>query len=313
MTQSTPNRRTLWLALVVALVALAAILVTQWEFLWGIMPGRVGAPEATIVVTTLVEETEPVARLAVLGDVGTGEADEWATANLVVEASDPHPFDGLVLLGDNVYPDGNPDRLEATVFDPFGPVLDQGTDLLAVLGNHDVDSGYAEGQVEALSMPGRWYSEEIGSVLFIGLDSNVVENSDQMRWLESTLADTDPNQWVIVAMHHPAYSGGFHGPTWDVRLDWVPLFEQHGVDLVLAGHDHDYQRMVPIEGVTYIVSGGGARLRPADYADDTEYAASVLHYLDIAVWEDRVEVTAVSSAGAFDHVTITKAGEHTDE
>lgn len=285
-----------------------AILVTQWEFLWGVMPGRVGAPEATIVVTTLAEETEPVARLAVLGDVGTGEPDEWATANLVVEAGVTDPFDGLVLLGDNVYEDGDPERLDATVFDPFGPVLDQGTDLLPVLGNHDVYDGNGEGQVEILGMPGRWYSEEIGSVLFIGLDSNIVGNSEQLSWLGDTLADRDPTQWVIVAMHHPAYSAGWHGPTWDVRLNWVPLFEQHDVDLVLAGHDHDYQRMSPMNGVQYIVSGGGSRIRPTDEAEFTEYAASVLHYLDITVWEDRLEVTAVSSEGPFDHVTITSNG-----
>lgn len=305
MTQSQTNKRTRGLALLVAIVAVAALVITQWELIWTSMPGRIGAPEATIAITVPVDDTGPEVRLAVLGDVGTGDADEWATANLVVEAASEDPFDGLVLLGDNAYPKGDPERLDATVFDPFGPVLDEGAVLLAVLGNHDVKAGNAQGQVDALGMPGRWYSTEIGSVLFIGLDSNLVDDPDQMSWLESSLADSESAQWVIVGMHHPAYSAGYHGSTKDVQRNWAPLFERFDVDLVLAGHDHDYQRIMPINGVTYIVSGGGSQTRVTDEASYTSYAAAVLHFLDITVWEDRIEVTAVSGDGPFDHVTIT--------
>ena len=299
------KRRINWLTVIIAVLALAAVVVWQWEFVWGQLPGAVGAPEETIVVTSRADQSDPEVRLAVLGDVGTGEPDALATANLVVESSSPDNFDGLVLLGDNVYPDGEPSRLDATILEPFGPVLDDGAALLAVLGNHDVAYGNGDAQVETLGLPGRWYSVEIESVLFIGLDSNLVADSEQTTWLETTLANSDPTQWVIVAMHHPAYSAGYHGATSDVQKSWVPLFEQYDVDLVLAGHDHDYQRMFPINGVHYIVSGGGSQLRATRFADYTSYAASVLHFVDIEVWDDRMDLTAVSKDGPFDQVTIT--------
>jgi 3',5'-cyclic AMP phosphodiesterase CpdA len=285
----------------------AACATSQWAVAWSAVPGRIGEPVSTIATTPLDANNSPAVRLAVLGDVGTGSEDEWETAALVATAAASQPFDGLVLLGDNVYPSGDPTRLQATVFDPFDPILRQGTALLPTLGNHDIMDGHAAGQVEALGMPGRWYATEIGPLLLLSLDSNLVHNADQLRWLESTFA-AGGAEWVIVTMHHPPFSAGYHGSDDDIQETWVPLFEAHGVDLVLSGHDHDYQRTVPINGVTYVVSGGGARTRPTERADFTAFAAATLHFVDIAIWGERLELTAVSSSGAFDHVVIDKSG-----
>jgi hypothetical protein len=306
MTARTKSRMARNVVLVlIATLAVAAFATMRWDVAWGAVHGDVGAPDATIQVPASTAGSEPDVRLAVLGDVGTGDTNEWGTANLVTQAAKSDPFDGLVLLGDNVYPDGDPSRLGATVFDPFAPILDQGTALLPVLGNHDVQEGHANGQVTALGMPGRWYATDIGSVLFIALDSNLVGDPDQLHWLESTLA-AKKAPWVIVATHHPAYSAGYHGSDRDVQETWVPIFERYRVDLVLSGHDHDYQRIEPIQGVTYIVSGGGSKIRPTGRTDFTAYAASVLHFLDIAIWEDRLEVTAFSAEGAFDRTVIDR-------
>ncbi len=245
-------------------------------------------------------------RLAVLGDVGTGDVSEQSIADLVAATVNGDPYDALVLLGDNVYPAGDPARLDATVFRPFSGVLDDGTVVLPVLGNHDVLLGHADGQVEALGMPGRWYSTVIGPALFIGLDSNLVQSGAQTDWLESTLDGAD-TPWMIVAMHHPAYSVGFHGSTEEIQNRWVPLFEKYGVDLVLAGHDHDYQRTMPINGVTYVVSGGGSGTRPTGDADFIELAVSIRHFVDLEISEDRIELTAIGQDGPFDHVTIASS------
>lgn len=306
-TGRAPRRLGTFGRIVLALVSLS-LTATACEFvlvdaLWGALPGRVGAPDNTIVIEAVPADVEPPARIVVLGDVGTGDANEWATANLVVGAAGDAGFDGLVLLGDNVYPNGDPDRLDATVFDPFAPILDQGAALLPVLGNHDVEDGHALEQVAALGMPGRWYAAEVGPALVVGLDSTLVDDPDQLAWLEATLVSAT-SEWVIVTMHHPAYSAGYHGSTEEIQQTWVPLFARYGVDLVLAGHDHDYQRSTLIEGVTYIVSGAGAKTRPTARADFTAYAASVRHYLDVTIWEDRLGVTAYSAAGPFDHVTL---------
>ena len=271
-------------------------------------------PAAVLAVESDVADIPPYlpslggqsVRLAVLGDVGTGDVSEQSIADLVAATVNGDPYDALVLLGDNVYPAGDPARLDDTVFRPFSDVLDDGTVVLPVLGNHDVLLGHADGQVEALGMPGRWYSTVVGPALFIGLDSNLVRSQAQTDWLESTLDGAD-TPWVIVAMHHPAYSVGVHGSTEQVQTRWVPLFEKYGVDLVLAGHDHDYQRTMPINGVTYVVSGGGSRARPTGDSDYIAVAASRRHFVDLEIWEDRIELTAISQDGPFDHVTISSS------
>ena len=258
------------------------------------MPGRVGAPDVTIPLAHRVDANEPLYRIAALGDVGTGAADEYAVASQVAAVGEADPFDALVLLGDNVYPDGNPARLNATVFTPFGPVLESGAALLPVIGNHD--QNYADEQVAALGMPGQWYATRLGDVLFIGLDSNLPEDPVQLAWLQSTLTESSA-QWIIAAMHHPPFSAGVHGSDEDTRDTFVPLFEKYGVDLVLAGHDHDYQRSIAVGGVTYVVSGAGAKVRSTGSADFTAASAAVLHFVEIGIWEDRLELTAISLDG----------------
>lgn len=266
------------------------------------LPGRIGLPESTVPVEARPSDDRPLVRIAAVGDVGTGEADEIAVANRMADIGDHDPFDGLVLLGDNVYPDGDPSRLGAAVFEPFGRVLNAGANLLPVLGNHD--EPFAEEQVTALGMPGRWYASTVGDVLFVGLDSTDAENPAQLAWLDATLA-TNSTRWVIAAMHHPPFSAGVHGSNEDTRDSFVPLFERYGVDLVLAGHDHDYQRSVPIGGITYVVSGAGSKVRATGSASFTAASAAVLHFVDIGVWSDRLEVTAISFEGAFDRVVIS--------
>ncbi len=299
-----------WTAVVVAalaVVALSPIGLQRWDAVWAAMPGRVGTPAVFAPVEPHPPDDPPLLRLAAVGDVGTGDAVERATGELVARVGGSDPFDALVLLGDNVYPNGEPARVGATVLEPFARVLGGGAALLPVLGNHDVRDGNAAGQMEALGMPGRWYSVDLGPVLFVGLDSTRVDDAHQTAWLERTLAGAEDRR-VVVAMHHPAFSAGFHGSEPAVQDVWVPLFGAYEVDLVLSGHDHDYQRSVTIDGVTYVVSGGGARLRPTGAAEFTAFSASVLHFVEIAVWDDRLELRAVGHDGVFDSVRLLAGG-----
>ena len=78
------------------------------------------------------------------------------------------------------------------------------------------------------------------------------------------------------------------------------------MQLVLAGHDHDYQRSQTIDGVTYVVSGGAAKTRSTSRADFTETAWSTYHFVDLAVWPDRLELRAIDQHGeVFDSVSLT--------
>lgn len=236
----------------------------------------------------------PAVRLAAVGDVGTGDREEHETAQAMASLPGA-PYDALVLLGDNVYPSGDPRRLDATVFGPFADVLDT-ADLVAALGNHDVKDGDGPRQVASLGMPGRWYTWRSGPVEIIVLDSTSADDPAQRAWLEDTLATSDAT-WKLVAVHHPPYSAGWHGSSKNVRAAFEPLFNRVGVQLVLAGHDHDYQRSEPINGTTYVVSGAGAKSRPTDRAWFTAVSWSTQHFVDIQVWPDRLELQAVAQDG----------------
>jgi 3',5'-cyclic AMP phosphodiesterase CpdA len=111
-----------------------------------------------------------------------------------------------------------------------------------------------------------------------------------------------------VAVHHPPYSAGYQGSSVDVRETLAPLLQRYGVQLVLSGHDHDYQRSVSIDGVTYVVSGGGSGTRRTGEDDFTEVAYSWHNFVDIAVTGDRLVLRAVGQDGSvFDEVVLTAA------
>jgi hypothetical protein len=250
----------------------------------------------------------PTVRMAVTGDTGTGGAAQRATVQQMVEDRRGHPHDALLVLGDLIYDEGDADLTDERVTGPFAPVLDAGAELLPVLGNHDYESGEQDEIFEELGRPDLWYVDEVGPVRVVVLDSNQVDNEDQTDWLRDTLAEPQPaGTWTIAAMHHPAYSAGDHGSVMEVREEWSPLFAKYDVPLVLAGHDHDYQRSRPQHGVTYVVSGGGAKLRPTGRADFTAVSASILHYLDLLFYDDRIVGRAVDHSGRLvDSFTIQR-------
>lgn len=293
---------TLGVVLVAGAIALAQPNVRRWlDFR---LTDKIGAPPPGEPYVPFTSADLPDVRFAVAGDVGTGGEAEQRTADAMDATEGDMEYAALLLLGDNVYPNGDPAKLSQTVFEPFAGVLDGGTELLAVLGNHDVRDGHGDAQAEALGMPSRWYSTHVGDVLVIALDSNQPSNPEQLAWLESELQhDTSP--WTIAILHHPAYSAGEHGSDMSVREHFSPLFEQYGVDLVLSGHDHDYQRSTPIEGITYVVSGAAAELRDTDSASFTAVAWSTYSFVDLAVYDDHIELQAIDQDGlVFDRVSL---------
>lgn len=252
-----------------------------------------GSPTRTVAWTPFPADDPPELHLAVAGDIGYSNARLDTTAAAIAELDARQPVDVLALLGDNAYPSGDPSELRATVFAPFGPVLDGGTDLVAVLGNHDVMDGHADAQVAALGMPGRWWAHHDGDVLLVGLDSNLADDPGQRAWLERTLASAT-ERWRIVMVHHPPYSAGYQGSDKAVRHAFAPLFERYGVQLVLSGHDHDYQRSESIDGVTYVVTGGASSTRRTGEADYTAVSFSWHHFVEIAVFRDHLVLRAVN-------------------
>jgi 3',5'-cyclic AMP phosphodiesterase CpdA len=282
-------------ALVAALVVVLAVAAVGFVYRDQIVRYAThtkGSPTETEAWRPFPAGDPPELHLAVVGDVGDSGSRLTATALAVDEMDAVESLDGLVLTGDNSYPAGDPERLTDTVFDPFAGVL-QDADLYAVLGNHDVMDGNGPAQVDALGMAGPWWARHLGDVLLVGLDSNQAGDPDQRAWLEGTLAAAT-ERWRIVVVHHPPYSAGYQGSSEAVRAAFVPLFEQYGVQLVISGHDHDYQRSVPIDGVTYVVTGGAAGTRRTGEDDFTAVSFSWHHFVELGVFPDRIVVRAVN-------------------
>jgi 3',5'-cyclic AMP phosphodiesterase CpdA len=291
------RRRTLvFLGLgLVAVAATTVLLVSRPPFVASVFDTELPSPVAGQVVPPI--EQPPLVRIAVTGDTGTGSADLQATVDRMVLESRQRPYDALLLLGDLVYEEGDAELTDRVVTGPFAPILAGGADLLPVLGNHDYVSGEQQQILAELGRENPWYVEWVGPVRVIVLDSNRVDD-EQTGWLRDVLArPSPPRTWTVAAMHHPAYSAGYHGSDAEVRDTWGPLFAEHDVPLVLAGHDHDYQRSEPQDGVTYVVSGAGAKLRPAGSEDFTAVSASTLHYVDLLVYDDRLIGRAIDQRG----------------
>lgn len=253
-----------------------------------------GSPGSTVAYEPFPAAAGPEHRIAVLGDIGEPGDRLAATAAAVAELDAAAPYDAVLLLGDNVYPDGDPARLPDVVFGPFAPVLERDTELLAIVGNHDARDDHADAQLAALGMPARWWAHRFGDdVLLVGLDSTDVGNAEQRRFLVDTLA-ASTERWKIVALHHPPYSAGYQGSSTAAREAFTPIFERFGVQLVLSGHDHDYQRSEAIGGVVYVVTGGAATTRRTGDDDFTATSFSWHHFVDLNVFADRLVVRAVN-------------------
>jgi 3',5'-cyclic AMP phosphodiesterase CpdA len=289
------RRRWPWIvggAVLLVIVIATPVVLTYRRQVWSYLTHWKGSPTHTVAYRHL---PTPDLHVGVVGDIGDSGNRLDATGRAMAVIDRTSPYQVLLLLGDNVYPSGDPSELPNTVFEPFAALLDH-AQLLAILGNHDVKEGHGPAQMRALGMPGRWWSREVDDTLVVGLDSNDVGNLRQRRFLERRLAESSA-RWKIVALHHPPYSAGYQGSSTEARRAFAPLFERYGVQLVLSGHDHDYQRSKRINGVTYVVSGAAAGTRRTGEESFTAESFSWHHFLDLDIYADRIVGRAVNQDG----------------
>jgi hypothetical protein len=119
----------------------------------------------------------------------------------------------------------------------------------------------------------RFYAFRRGDVEFFVLDSTKMTD-EQAGWLSQALGASDA-PWKIAYFHHPIYSSGKrHGSQEQLRAVVEPLFLQHGVDVVFAGHEHFYERLQPQQGISYFIQGGSAKLRRNNIRDGSALTAT---------------------------------------
>jgi 3',5'-cyclic AMP phosphodiesterase CpdA len=247
-------------------------------------------------------EGRPV-RLIAVGDFGVGGDAQRRLGTAVRAFEARNPADLLVALGDNDYTE-SPTAFHANWEASFGWTRAAGVNVTGVLGNHDVRVEGGRYEFDELRMPRRYFRRALGPVELYLLDSNNVDAA-QTTWLRRTLARSRA-RWRIAVAHHPAFTCGIYGSHPDVVASWVPLFERYRVRLVLAGHDHNYQRFAPRRGVRYVVHGGGnPRLYPLKRCP-AGYPRRVRGALE------RGFVYLVARPGRLDGYAVTPAGRRTD-
>jgi len=279
-------RRTLLAVLLVAAVAHAP--------LHALPPGLPNRPDSL--------------KLAVIGDNGTGEQPEYDIAARMVEAHTTFPFDLVLMLGDNMYGSQQPADFVKKFERPYERLLKDGVRFYASLGNHDQQSNrfYAPFNMDGQ----RYYTYARKNVRFFVLDSNFLD-PPQVAWLESALKAATED-WKICYFHHPLYSDGArHGSEVDLRVRLEPLFVKYGVNVVLSGHDHIYERLTPQKGIVYFVSGAAGQLRKGNVKRSAMTAAAFdqdQSFMLIEIAGPDLFFEAVSRAGATVDSGVIRSG-----
>ena len=208
--------------------------------------------------TTTLPKAEGSIKFLVIGDTGTGSTRQYQVGQQIASAYKQFPFEFAIMLGDNLYGSEGPSAYVKKFEKPYQPLLDAGVKFYASLGNHDEP---AQRFYKPFNMEGkRFYSFTKGDAEFFVLDSTYMTPA-QIDWLERALSASN-KPWKIAYFHHPIYSSGEkHGSEMDLQALVEPLFLEHGVDVVFAGHEHFYERLKPQKGIVYVTQGGGAKLR----------------------------------------------------
>ncbi len=206
-------------------------------------------------------EKDPL-KFWVIGDFGMASTVQTNVRNSFTNYTAGQKINGWIWVGDNAYATGTDAEYQAKVFNIY-PSQFKNIPVFPSPGNHDyASSGYLSANALGLNFPyfyifnlpkgsgtEKYYSTDYGNVHFISLDSYGSYNtssSAMYQWLLNDLTN-NTQQWTVVYFHHPPFTKGSHNSDIDIesvntRTNLVPLLESFGVDLVLSGHSHNYER-----------------------------------------------------------------------
>jgi len=245
---------------------------TKYFYAIGSTTERLGGGDADTYFSTAPTTGERVAfRTWVIGDAGTGTEGQAAVYNAYRNFTGSIATNLWLQLGDNAYPDGTDANFQANVFNVYPEMLRQSVTWPA-FGNHDGHSANAASQTgpyfDMFSLPKNgeaggvasgteaYYAFDYANAHFIVLDSTSngrTVGAPMYKWLQADLQAAKSADWIIAIWHHPPYSKGAHDSDTETELlqmrqNYLPLLESYGVDLVLTGHSHSYERTNFING-----------------------------------------------------------------
>jgi len=249
-------------------------LAVDSKYYYGVFDGDTllagGTEESFFHTQPRVEPGRPL-RFWVMGDTGNGgiiQRNVYDAMKAYV-AADGRRLDAFVHLGDMAYDDGTDSEFQANFFDVYAGTISN-TVTWATMGNHEGRTSdgmlgigpYYDAYVlptdgEAGGVPSgseAYYSFDFGPIHFVCLNSHDEARGEAARmatWLRQDLARND-SEWLIAFWHHPPYSKGSHHSDLEDQLIemrgvMMPILEDHGVDMVLAGHSHIYERSMLLD------------------------------------------------------------------
>ena len=237
-------------------------------------------------VTLPVSGTEGTYRIGVFGDCGNNSTNQRNVRDQFIKYLGDKYLDSWILLGDNAYSGGTDPEFQQKFFNIYKDNLLKKYPLFPAPGNHDYNDLYrfkstaqASHDIayyqnfsmpvngEAGGVPSHtqaYYSFDIGNVHFLSLDSygkedNVTRMSDtsgaQVQWIKKDLEafKNTKRGWVVAYWHHPPYTMGSHNSDKEselvkIRENFIQVLERYGVDLILCGHSHVYERSKLMKG-----------------------------------------------------------------
>ena len=247
---------------------------------------------------------------AVIGDNGNGAQAQYDIGEQMANWHARFPFPLVVMMGDNIYGSDRPQDFIKKFEAPYKALLDKGVKFYASLGNHD---SREQRYYKLFNMDGKLYytfKAPKQDVRFFALETTYMD-PDQLKWVEDELKKSN-EKWKIAFFHHPPYSSSrTHGSQLKLRAVLEPLFIQYNVSLVLNGHDHAYERIVPQNGIQYFVEGSSGQLRAGDLRKPSPLTAfgndTSQTFILMEIDGDTLTFNAINRTGAvIDSGTITR-------
>ncbi len=225
-----------------------------------------------------------VYRIGIFGDCGNNSINQRNVRDQFIKYLDTSYLTAWILLGDNCYPDGTDAEFQSNFFNIYKDNLLKKYPLFPAPGNHDyhdiefsaavAQKTHSVAYYQDFSVPENgesggvpshakaFYSFDIGNAHFLSLDSYGKEDNEyrlydtagpQVQWIKKDLEANTNKTWVIAYWHHPPFTMGSHNSDNEtelvrIRENFIRILERYGVDLVLCGHSHNYERSRLMKG-----------------------------------------------------------------
>ena len=256
--------------------------LTKYYYAIGNLKSIIQGDENNYFYTLPEKGSEQLIRVAGFGDAGNNSINQRNVRDQIVKYLGDNYLNAWILMGDNAYSDGSDAEFQAKFFNNYEDALLKKYPLFPAPGNHDyhdfqsasVDDQFRIAYFQNFSMPTKgeaggtpsntksYYSYDIGNVHFLALDSYgpdkkgkyiYDEMGEQAEWVKKDLQANTNRKWVVAYWHHPPYTMGSHDSDSEkllvrIREHFIKTLEDNGVDLILCGHSHVYERSKLMKG-----------------------------------------------------------------